>query len=207
MIIASAADVGAAVAIDPTALALLGIFGGAALTAIAGWIGAGIQARREHTKWLRERRYETYIEFLRAVRAFQQVQNDSKNIVSPVDRANAKNLPSTEHLLTLLNAALQGEQVDLVELTVGAQRRSNHNQTLTTKLEQYFDRLRNVVRLLHDAIAAFEVLGPSEAATAANDLLTAMKNAEGFDQSQRRAIAAMRRALGIQKRRVRMKHR
>lgn len=46
---------------DPTALALLSIFGGAALTAIAGLIGAVVQARREHNRWVRERRYEAFV--------------------------------------------------------------------------------------------------------------------------------------------------
>lgn len=42
--------------IDPTLLALLSIFGGATLTVIAGFFGAWIQSRREHSKWLREQR-------------------------------------------------------------------------------------------------------------------------------------------------------
>ncbi|KQR86517.1 hypothetical protein [Microbacterium sp. Leaf179] len=45
---------------NPTTLALLSIFGGAALTVIAGFIGAWIQAAREHRRWIRERRYEAF---------------------------------------------------------------------------------------------------------------------------------------------------
>lgn len=47
--------------IDPTLLALLSIFGGALIAAIAGLVGAWIQARREHRVWLREKRYEAYV--------------------------------------------------------------------------------------------------------------------------------------------------
>lgn len=47
---------------DPTLLAILSIFGGAALTTVAGFIGAGIQSRREHEKWLREKRLEAFVE-------------------------------------------------------------------------------------------------------------------------------------------------
>lgn len=36
--------------IDPTVLAILSIFGGAALTALAGLIGAGINASRERNR-------------------------------------------------------------------------------------------------------------------------------------------------------------
>lgn len=46
--------------IDPTALAILSIFGGAALTAFAGLIGASINARREHSRWVREQRISVY---------------------------------------------------------------------------------------------------------------------------------------------------
>lgn len=46
--------------IDPTVLAILSIFGGAALTALAGLIGAGINASREHNRWLREQRISAY---------------------------------------------------------------------------------------------------------------------------------------------------
>lgn len=47
-------------AIDPTLLAVLSIFGGVALTALAGLLGAWIQSRREHEKWLREKRLEAF---------------------------------------------------------------------------------------------------------------------------------------------------
>ncbi|MFF2487236.1 hypothetical protein ACFVSU_12595 [Microbacterium sp. NPDC058062] len=53
--------------IDPTALALLSIFGGVVLTIIAGGIGALIQHRRENTKWLRDNRLRVYSGFLSAV--------------------------------------------------------------------------------------------------------------------------------------------
>lgn len=52
--------------LDPTLLALLSIFGGVALTIIAGAIGALIQHRREHSKWLRDQRLRVYTEFLAA---------------------------------------------------------------------------------------------------------------------------------------------
>lgn len=58
----------AAAAIDPTMLALLSIFGGAALTVGAGFLGAWIQSRREHEKWLREQRYEAFVRALVLIR-------------------------------------------------------------------------------------------------------------------------------------------
>lgn len=58
------------VALDPTLLALLSIFGGVALTIIAGAIGALIQHRREHTKWLRDQRLRVYSDHLAATDDF-----------------------------------------------------------------------------------------------------------------------------------------
>lgn len=52
-------------ALDPTLLALLSIFGGAALTVAAGFVGAWIQGRREHTKWLRDQRYLAHLDYLK----------------------------------------------------------------------------------------------------------------------------------------------
>ncbi len=45
------------------AIALLSIFGGAGLATLGGLIGAWIQGRREHARWVREKRYEAYIEW------------------------------------------------------------------------------------------------------------------------------------------------
>jgi|GEM_PF-3179177 len=56
--------------IDPTILALLSIFGGVAVTIIAGAIGALIQHRREHSKWLRDQRLRVYSEHLAATDDF-----------------------------------------------------------------------------------------------------------------------------------------
>ncbi|WP_242088712.1 hypothetical protein [Microbacterium lacticum] len=49
---------------DPLALALLSIFGGAALTAGAGFLGAWIQSRRETAKWWRDERLRAYVALL-----------------------------------------------------------------------------------------------------------------------------------------------
>lgn len=56
--------------LDPTALALLSIFGGVLLTIVAGGIGALIQRSHEHTKWLRDQRLRVYSEHLAATDDF-----------------------------------------------------------------------------------------------------------------------------------------
>lgn len=46
---------------ESTTLTLLSVFGGASLTALAGLVGAWIQAHREHRRWVRERRYDAFV--------------------------------------------------------------------------------------------------------------------------------------------------
>ncbi len=57
-------------AMDPLALALLSIFGGAALTAGAGFLGAWIQSRRETARWWRDERLSAYIAVLQRTDAW-----------------------------------------------------------------------------------------------------------------------------------------
>lgn len=57
-------------ALDPTFQVLLTIFGGALVAALAGFVGAGIQSRREHKRWQRERRYEAFVAAYALTKAF-----------------------------------------------------------------------------------------------------------------------------------------
>jgi hypothetical protein len=49
---------------DPVTLALLSVFGGVTVTALAGLLGAWIQSRRERARWLHERRYAAFLALL-----------------------------------------------------------------------------------------------------------------------------------------------
>jgi hypothetical protein len=46
------------------ALALLSALGGVTVTALAGLVGALVQSRRDHARWLREKRYAVYLGLL-----------------------------------------------------------------------------------------------------------------------------------------------
>lgn len=65
-------------AIDPTLLAILSIFGGAALTVLAGIVGAFIQARREHRTWLREKRYDAFVELRRIYLELADIEREQE---------------------------------------------------------------------------------------------------------------------------------
>ncbi|MBF4568249.1 hypothetical protein ITJ57_05650 [Plantibacter sp. VKM Ac-2880] len=78
MHIALASD--SAAAIDSTALALLSIFGGAGVTILAGFIGAGIQGRREHNRWVSAHRYEAFVKAFALMKGFQLIHSKSMKL-------------------------------------------------------------------------------------------------------------------------------
>lgn len=80
----------AAAAIDPTALALLSIFGGVAITVIGGFIGAWIQARREHRKWLRDQRYEAFVRLLVLMRSIRLTGKRLNSLIEEINQGTAR---------------------------------------------------------------------------------------------------------------------
>lgn len=79
MTIANAANP-ASVAIEPTLLALIPVIT-VVLTIVAGLVGAWIQSRREHTRWLREERLAAYIAFLTVV---YDLENEARSLKTSV---------------------------------------------------------------------------------------------------------------------------
>ena len=77
MIISQAADA-AATSIDPLAVVIISATGGAIVTALFALIGAAVSARREHTKWLREQRFEAYQRALRLIEHMRYLNDDRR---------------------------------------------------------------------------------------------------------------------------------
>lgn len=80
--------------IDPLIALLVGAFGAALLTVIGGLIGAWIQSVRDHRKWLRERRFEAYRDFMINMSQLSNLVRTKINI------ANAESVKSTLHALS-----------------------------------------------------------------------------------------------------------
>ncbi|MGX1694069.1 hypothetical protein ACWIBQ_01620 [Microbacterium keratanolyticum] len=95
---------------DPTTLAVLSIFGGAALTAVAGFVGAWLQGRREHSRWLREQRYEAFTRFM----AYQHRVDVIKNKSDRLDAQMASAISDAKR--DLLRADTQVLRSELSEL-------------------------------------------------------------------------------------------
>jgi hypothetical protein len=60
----AAAAEAAASGVDPVLSLVIGAFGAALIAAIAGFVGAAINRRREHERWVRERRFDAYLALL-----------------------------------------------------------------------------------------------------------------------------------------------
>ncbi|WP_295790896.1 hypothetical protein [uncultured Microbacterium sp.] len=158
------ADAAGAAAIDPTVLALLSIFGGALLTAAAGAWGAWRQSKREHVRWVRERRYEAYLEFIRVARSmvYWRAELTRQKIKSEaLDREEAENKARR------LNAE-DGDAIDEVERV--AEQLETKNRLLTEMIVRSRDAIADLNSRILDASAPFYLLGPDSVAKAAQAL-------------------------------------
>lgn len=79
--------------IDPLVALLVGAFGAAALTVGGGFLGAFLQHRREHERWIREQRFDAYRDFLSgaermttwvATSSTQEVLRDTQRAIAAV---------------------------------------------------------------------------------------------------------------------------
>ncbi|WP_404435228.1 hypothetical protein LG322_08700 [Microbacterium aerolatum] len=93
---------------DPTLLAVLSIFGGVAVTAAAGLLGAWIQGRREHKKWLRERRFEAYTRSYTLLQNWRALKADTDVMIAESKRVEHSTDPADVATRKRVNAELQG---------------------------------------------------------------------------------------------------
>lgn len=91
--------------LDPTLQALLAIFGGALIAALAGLAGAAIQGRREHKRWLRERRYEAFVRAYALIKGFDLNTSKQKKIAARLLSASETDGREEEDLKTLQDEA------------------------------------------------------------------------------------------------------
>jgi len=179
-------------AIDPTVLALLSIFGGALLTAAAGAWGAWRQSKREHTRWARERRYEAYLEYIKALRTFHLISADVMKLNTQIDaltadadgiKARMGELPDGSD-----SSDLMAEAKDLQERTQRVAKRQA--DTIATLKDQH--------QKIVDSVAAFKLLGPSDVATAAQDVGSGNGGSIGDHEiALGQLMEKMRAALGL----------
>lgn len=91
--------------IDPLLSLLIGALGAAALTVAGGFVGAWLQSRREHARWIREQRLAAYREVIGLTEKYPYT-----HLLKPGEMESYLN----EHRATLVKAMLVG-RADTVE--------------------------------------------------------------------------------------------
>ena len=183
----TAAEAGAVVAaIDPTLLAILSIFGGAALTAAAGFWGAWRGAKREHERWVRERRYEAYLDFNRTARTISRQ-------VTVLDRSQAE-LNRCEAEVARLLSELSPASDDATVARVTAQTEALKRRTRgnAKRIDAAADVLSELRARQVDRLESIHLLGPAEVSQAARALNKVMT---GQGAARAEAFRAMEQAM------------
>ncbi|NEN04735.1 hypothetical protein G3T36_02525 [Diaminobutyricibacter tongyongensis] len=147
---------------------------GALVTFAAGLIGAWIQSRREHSKWLRERRYEAFV----AIEA----------VVYRLDELGQRGVALKTRLGQLNSSS-----------TLTPPQREQREQ-LTRELAAYADEYDQASRQRYDSAAPLLILGPPQVEKSVSAVLRLPQDASNEDRYRADSdmIAAMRKSLGVE---------
>lgn len=179
-------------ALDPTLLALLSIFGGALLTAAAGFWGAWRQSKREHTRWVRERRYEAYLDFVAMSRTYVKHRGINNELIKKTseleyrrsrlaDREANTDDPEEKKALEAEGVKFDAEVAELSKVAGEA-----------------VETLAAAGKLAVERTAPFHLLGPEAVTIAAASLGDAIAEPRADHEGALRKLEAeMRAALGI----------
>jgi hypothetical protein len=172
VILAKAAEQTAA--IDPTLLAFLTIFGAVGVTTIAGAILAVWQSKRDHDRWVRERRYEGLTRILALADRFASARAEGAVML-----ARSKELDA---------ALAAGDTSVATELRELGEEMAAHG-ALVTPIQ---DELGNVA-------ATLEIIGPNDVLEALNAYTDTFpgEDAEATERAKDAYVIAARKALRI----------
>lgn len=172
MILAKAAEQTAA--IDPTLLAFLTIFGAAGVTAIAGAVLAIWQSRRDHARWVRERRYEGLTRILALADRYARHREEGTEMMKRSDELHAAHAAG--------DASAAEALTDLGE-----------------EMRQNLDQVRPIQEELGDVAATLEIIGPNDVLEALNAYTDTFpgEDPEATERAKDAFVIAARKALGI----------
>ncbi|MDQ0895004.1 hypothetical protein [Agromyces ramosus] len=88
---------------DALALVLLSGLSGAVLTVIGGFIGAAIQGRREHRKWVQERRYEAFVALEKHLHRWRVIEAGTHRLAQERGVMSEDSSPDEEAVLRYRN--------------------------------------------------------------------------------------------------------
>lgn len=172
MILAQAAEQTAT--IDPTLLTLLSIFGAVGVTTIAGVGLAFWQSKRDHARWVRERRYEGLTRILALADRYALHRAEGAEMMRRSEEVHAAHAAG--------DASAASDLADL-----GDEMRAN------------IEKVRPIQDELGDVAATLEIIGPNdvlEALNAYTDTLTG-DDADATEQAKDAFVIAARKALRI----------
>ena len=172
MILANTAE--QAPSTDPTLLAILYIFGAALLTAVAGFALAIWQSKRDHTHWVRERRYDSFTRILALADRYSHHSAEGKALMARsqayCEAAEGQDFSDSE------------ERADLGEA-----------------INRNMEAVRSIFLELQDVGATLQILGPDRVLEALNRYtgMVEGEDAGATEEAKNAFVLAVRRTLKI----------
>lgn len=172
MILTKAAEQSAA--IDPTLLAFLTIFGAVGVTTIAGAVLAIWQSKRDHDRWVRERRYEGLTRILALADRYAQHRAEGTEMMKRSNELHAAHAAG--------DASAASDLADL-----GDEMREN------------IEKVRPIQDELGDVAATLEIIGPNHVLEALNAYTDTFpgEDADAIERAKDAFVIAARKALKI----------
>lgn len=160
--------------IDPTLLTLLSIFGAVGVTTIAAVGLAFWQSKRDHARWVRERRYEGLTRILALADRFAAARLEGAGMMARWKELDA--------------AVASGDTSVATEL-----------RDLGDDTRENIERVRRIQDELGDVAATLEIIGPNHVLEALNVYTDtfAGDNADATARAKDAFVAAARKALKI----------
>ncbi|AZS48806.1 hypothetical protein [Microbacterium oxydans] len=174
MIIPAANTAAEAAAIDPTLLAFLTIFGAAGVTTVAGAGLAIWQSRRDHARWVRERRYEGLTRILALADHYARRRADGSEMMARADELHAKHASGDASAADSLHA-------------------------LGKDMERNLEQVGPLHDEMTDVAAALEIIGPNDVLEALNAYTDTFPSddPEATERAKDAFVIAARKALRI----------
>lgn len=175
--------------LDPTMQVLLTVFGAALVTAFAGFVGAGVQSRREHTRWLKQERLAAYVAFLRVAHEMNDLYEKVETTQAEVDEHSAR-------VAAWIASAAENPVVSTSEGDELVRESQETVASFTAATQEYTDRLKAMQASMIESSVAFKLLGPRPVAKAAEKIETTSGGSEVAAAVEALEVQ-MRKALGI----------
>ncbi|MGM7696814.1 hypothetical protein [Microbacterium sp. A84] len=181
-------------ALDPTTQILLTVFGAALVTALAGFAGAAVQARRDHRRWVRERRFDAYVDWLKYAHEIRDVLENIERLGSEKNQLMVAIKTAVEARITSDDDLEKAKRTE--ELTAHRAKAASVSEELVAVNAR---RKSNLAQLIERGTAFF-LLGPKPVAEAAShiadvmgtDSVTVSRAVEVMEREMRRALKITR---------------